>query len=199
MPGEHIEEYLLEQYAMDALPEQPRAALDEHLLGCADCQARLVQLDAFLSAFKPAILQMQEQPAARRNFFRLPRLVWLGSAAMVATCGLILMVRPAANTVAPAVIQMQALRGPEKAARLTAGQPAFLVFDVGGQAGPSKYEIEVVDRSGKEIWTDVVETKDDTLRIPARKLAPGSYWVRVYRDQIEKKLLGEYALLVVKP
>lgn len=200
MSGDHIEENLLEQYAMGDLPEQPRAALDEHLLGCPDCQSRLVQLDAFLAAFRPAVLQMQKQPVAARKQFRLlPRLAWLGSVAVLAACLLFLILRPGIHPAAPAIVQMQALRGPERAVRLTAGQSAVLVFDVSGQAQPVKYEIEVVDRSGKAISTFEAEAKGETLSVPVRKLESGSYWVRVYRDLPEKRLFEEYALRVAKP
>jgi hypothetical protein len=198
MSNDHIEENLLEQYAIGDSPEQSRAAIDEHLLCCQDCQSRLVQLDTFLAAFRPAVLQMQKQPATARKQFRLlPRLVWLGSAAALATCLLFLILVPGTHPVAPAIIQMHALRGPERAVRLTAGQSAVLVFDVSGQAQAVKYEVEVVDRSGKPISTFEAETKGETLSVPVRKLESGSYWVRVYRD--EKRLLEEYALRVAKP
>jgi hypothetical protein len=196
----HIEDNRLEQYAMGALPEQPRAAVDEHLLACADCQSRLVQIDLFLAAFRPAILQMQTQPAVARKEFRLfPRLVWPASVAAMAACLLLVTVGPGAHPVAPAIVQMQALRGPGRVARLTAGQSALLVFDVAGEASPAKYEIEVVDRSGKAVYTAATEAIGDTLSFPVRKLYPGSYWVRVYRDRPEKELLEEYALRVEKP
>ncbi len=198
MSDEHIEENLLEQYAMDVLSEQPRDELDEHLLACLECQSRLVQLDAFLAAFRPAVLQMQKQPVMRLHQFRLfPRLVWLVSVAVVAA-SLFLILRSGARPVTPAIIQMRALRGPESVARLTAGRPALLVFDLAGTARPAKYQVEVVDSLGKALWTVAAETKGDRLSVPVRKLEPGSYWVRVYRDQPEKSLFEEYALRVAK-
>lgn len=200
MSNAHIEENLLEKYAMGVLPGPPRAELDEHLLACPECQSRLVQLDGFLAAFRPAVLQMQTRPGvARKPFGLLPRLVWLGSAAALAVCLLLVILRPGARPAAPAIIQMQALRGLDRAARLTAGQSALLVFDVAALAAPAKYEIEVVDLSGKAIWTVETVAKGGRLSVPVRKLEPGSYWVRVYRDQPEKGLLEEYALRVEQP
>jgi Putative zinc-finger len=194
----HIEENLLEQYAIDALPEQPRAEVDEHLLGCPECQSRLVQLDAFLAAFRPAVLEIQREPAGGKRFRLLPRLVWLSSVAVPAACLVILFLRPAVRPVAPAIIQMQALRGPERAVQVTPGQSALLVFDVAGHAVPAAYEIELVDRSGRAVWTVHAEAKDQTLSVPVRKLDPGSYWVRMYRVQPTKELLEEYALRVAE-
>jgi anti-sigma factor RsiW len=200
MSSDHIEENLLEQYAMGVLAEQPRAALDEHLLGCPDCQSRLVQLDAFLAAFRPVVLQMKKHPVTGQKQFRsFSQLVWLSSAAALAACLLFLILKPGAQPAAPAIIQMQALRGPESAARLTAGQSAVLVFDVSGQAQPARYEIEVVDNSGKAVWTIETEAKGATLNVPLRALESGSYWVRVYRNQPEKRLFEEYALRVAEP
>jgi len=198
--GAHIEENLLEQYAMGVLPDRPRTTVDEHLLVCLECQARLVQVDEFLAAFRPAVLQVCTQPlVARKQFRLLPRFVRLGSVAALAACVLFVILRPGAHPVAPAIIQMRAFRGTDRAARLPAGRSAMLVFNVAGQSRLAKYEIEVVDLSGKAIWTVETEAKGDSLRIGIRKLDPGSYWVRIYRGQPDKRLLEEYALRVEQP
>lgn len=199
MSDKHIEESLLEQYAMDVLPEQLRAGLDEHLLGCQDCQSRLVQLDTFLNAFRPAVRQMRQQPVATRRIRLFPRLVWLAPVAALTASLVFLVLRPGVPAVTPAFVQMRALRGPETAARLTAGQPAVLVFDIAGRDRGAKYEVEVVDPLGKTVWTVACESKEERLSVPVRKLEPGSYWVRVYRNQPERSLLEEYALRVAKP
>src|SRR6185312_7032512 len=95
MSSDHIEENLLERYAMGALAEEPRAALDEHLLGCQDCQTRLIQIDAFLAAFRPAVREMRGQPATgRKPFLFVPKLVWPGSIVALAACLLFLVLRP---------------------------------------------------------------------------------------------------------
>lgn len=195
MSDTHIEENLLEQYAMDALPEQQRTGVDEHLLECMDCQARLIQVDAFLHAFRPAVVEMRQQPTVKWRMRFFPRLVWLAPAA--ATAMLVFLVfRPGIQSVAPAIIQMRALRGIESVARLTAGQPAVLVFDVAGRDRAAKYEVEVVSPLGKAVFAAAAETKEGKLSVPLRNLEPGSYWVRVYRSQPEKSLLEEYALKV---
>ena len=184
---------------MEVLPAQQRAGVDEHLLGCLDCQSRLIQLDTFLHAFRPAVVEMKQEPVVKRRIRLFPRLVWLAPAATAAALLLFLTFRPGVQSVAPALIQMRALRGLESVARLTAGQPAVLVFDIAAREQTAKYEVEVVDPLGKAVWTAAVENKAGRLSVPARNLEPGSYWVRVYRSQPEKSLLEEYALKVARP
>ena len=191
----HIEENLLERYAMGLVPEQLLAELEEHLLACPDCQSRLMQLDQFLAAFRQAAPGIQTQPAPLWTRFRfLVRPAWLAPAAALAAGLLFVVLKPGAPPVAPAIVQMQALRGPEIAAQLAAGKPALLVFDVRDAETTGGFEVEVVDLNGKPVLALETEAKDGRLSVPVPKLGRGSYWVRVYRGGPERRLLEEYAL-----
>lgn len=48
----HISEDILDQYALNKLPESEAAALEEHLLVCFDCQDRLQLTDDFIAALR---------------------------------------------------------------------------------------------------------------------------------------------------
>ncbi len=55
----------LELYAMDALPEEERAAIDAHLADCAACAAEVAGLAAVVDAL-PAAVPLREPPAPLR-------------------------------------------------------------------------------------------------------------------------------------
>jgi hypothetical protein len=96
------------------------------------------------------------------------------------------------STVAPAIVTMQSLRGPESPARVEAGRPAILVFDI-ETATSGSYEARVVDLSGNEIQKPRTASQDGRLTVPLEGLSKGSYWVRVYRAG-ESDPIAEYGL-----
>jgi anti-sigma factor RsiW len=197
MSSPHIEENLLERYAMGPLPEQILAVLEEHLLVCPDCQSRLVRLDEFVAAFREVASKIQSRPARGWTpLRRFPRLAWAVPAAALAAALLLMIFKPGTTPAAPAIVHMQALRGPEALARIAAGQPALLVFDVPETGAPVKYEVEVVDPNGAPVLTVESESHAGQLSVPVRKLGRGSYWVRVYQHLPGRRLLEEYALRV---
>src|SRR5690242_6887336 len=130
MQQPHINEEILDRYALGALPEDVVANVEEHLLVCAACQARLRQADEFSTVFRVAALEPDARPM-RRWWPRL-RLRVAGLAAAAAMAGGILFVASQRDLapVAPAVVALHALRGPETAPQVPAGKPALLVFDV---------------------------------------------------------------------
>jgi hypothetical protein len=50
----HIPEEILDEFAMEKLPEPDCALWEEHLLICAACQDRLAEMDEFIRAAKDA-------------------------------------------------------------------------------------------------------------------------------------------------
>ncbi len=192
---QHIEEDLLDQYAMGTLPAELTQQLEEHLLSCKLCQARLVETDEFLPVFKAAATQPDARPRpAQKRILMLPASVWAGAAALagLVIC-LIAWPRPVPNLV-PATVMMQSLRGAEGEARMASAKPALLVFDLPVEAPPENYEIEVVDTAGNEILKTRAELKNGQLAGRFGKLAAGSYWVRIYLTRPAPELIAEYGL-----
>jgi hypothetical protein len=195
MPDPHINEDALERYAMGRLPEQSLAEVEEHLLACPDCQSQLMEFDEFLTVFKKASAERRIKQAAYPALFRrFIRPVWFVPAAALAACLLVMIMKPGPGPVAPAIVQMQALRGPETAAQIPAGKPAQLFFDVAEADTPVRYRIEIVDPKGSPVLAVEGESGNGRLSVPVRKLRHGSYWVRLYQVQPERKLLEEYGL-----
>jgi hypothetical protein len=194
-PTSHIEEDLLDQYAMATLPEGLVAEVEEHLLICSFCQKRLVETDEFLTIFREAANQMGARPARQpRRFWPSRAIAWASAAAAVAAllAFLISAERHDAKP-PPATLFMQSLRGPGAAAHIVSDRPYRLVFDLPVQATVD-YEVDIVDEVGNGILTIRAEVRNGQLLVPLEKLERGSYWVRVFRAQPDKQLVAEYGL-----
>jgi hypothetical protein len=196
MPTPHIDENVLDRYAMGTLPGAAIPQVEEHLLTCSLCQSRLVETDDFVIHFRAAATQVELQPASFwQRFLSAYRLIWGGSA--VAAAGLMLLLvtgEPRLSKPQPAVVLMQSLRGPEEQAQIAKGSPSLLIFDVPIPATHPSYEVEVVDTAGKQILKGQGIVKDDRLAFPIQKLAPAGYWVRIYQKQPARTLVAEYGL-----
>jgi len=179
MPRPHTEDDQLDRYGMGVLPPDAAAEVEEHLLACAGCRERLRQSDEFTALFREAAVL----PEARRRG-------WAGSwgwraagaaaaaAAMVAV--LFVGTRRDGPPAAPAIVMLQALRGPEAPAEIQAGRPAILLFDIDAPARGT-YEARIFDSNGEEVLKPRAEAREGRLSVAVESLSKGSYWVRVYR------------------
>ena len=196
MSMQHIEENLLDQYAMGTLPQGSITEIEEHLLICLLCQRRLVAVDEFLPLFRSAATPLDARATpwwlgalAFRRWF------WSGTAAALAALLIFLATGESHKAkLAPAILLMQSMRGPEADAEMVSGRPCLLVFDLAIPANHEDYEIEVVDAVGSEVLHHGGDFKDGRLTVLVQRLAPGSYWVRVYRKQVARELMAEYGL-----
>jgi anti-sigma factor RsiW len=194
MPQPHIDEELLDQYALGSLGRELLPAVEEHLLVCPDCQTRLAAADEFLGLFRVAATLPD---ARRRTFpsrlFSARVLTWAGAAAMVVTVFFLMSGAFRQSPVAPAMVFMHGLRGPEAAAAIPAGKPARLVFDLTPTGTAQDYEVRIVNLLGTQVLAAPVELSDGHLSILIRKPKFGSYWVRVYR-KANRELIAEFGL-----
>jgi anti-sigma factor RsiW len=188
----HIEEDLLDQYAMGTLPQDSAQHVEEHLLSCTVCQARLKETDEFLAVYSVAAAEMQTRVPWRGIHLAPARAVWASAAVLAAAAALWIAV-PRRSSAPPATVWMQSLRGPESQAHVASGKPALLVFDLPVAASATNYEIEVVDPAGNPVLTAPAQLTKGRLS-GLLKLASGTYWVRVYHTQPRKELVAEYGL-----
>ena len=193
-PTPHIEEDLLDQYAMATLPEGSVAEVEEHLLGCSFCQKRLVEADEFLTVFRKAATELGARPAQQpRQFWPSRVIAWGSAAALAALLVFLISGQRQEAKPPPAIVFMQSLRGPWTEAQIVSGRPCRLVFDLPVQSTVD-YEVEIVDEIGKGILTIRAEVRNGQLIVPLKKLGRGSYWVRVYRVRPDRQVLAEYGL-----
>jgi hypothetical protein len=196
MPTPHIDENVLDRYAMGTLPGAAIPQVEEHLLSCSLCQSRLVETDDFLIHFRAAATQVELHTAPFwQRFVNAQRLIWGGSAVAAAALMLLLVSgEPRFSKPQPAMVLMQSLRGPEEQAQIAKGSASLLIFDVPIPATHPSYEVEVVDTAGKQILKGQGIVKDDRLAFPVQRLAPAAYWVRIYQKQPARTLVAEYGL-----
>jgi len=121
----------------------------------------------------------------------------LAAACLVALAGAIVAWRmQSPMTMAPAAfVKLVALRGGEDSAGAPSGRPLDLVFDRTDLPADSSYRAEVVNSSGRQMWSGSVRIADQNLSIRvARPLRAGAYWVRLYSSA--GPLLREFGLNV---
>src|SRR4029077_17921903 len=113
MPAPHIDDSMLDQYAMGILREDLVAGLEEHFLVCRACQDRLIETDELLRLFRAAATQIEPRPMSVFDRIRTTRPI-LSLGALAATM-LVLISVPTRHPgpQPPAIVSMQALRGPE--------------------------------------------------------------------------------------
>jgi hypothetical protein len=193
---EHIEDNLLDQYALGNLPRESITELEEHVLACSFCQRRLVEVDEFLILFRVgATLEDGGTAPQWINAFTPRNLLWPGAATALAILLMFLTTGDSHHArLPPAILLLQSLRGPEAGAEMASARPYLLVFDMAAPASREAYEIEIVDTVGNEVLKRDAEARDGRITALIERLARGSYWVRVYRKQPGRKLLAEYSL-----
>ena len=196
MSTPHIEEDLLDEYAVGTLTAGAIAEIEEHLLVCSFCQKRLVETDEFVTIFRSAATQLNTRPASawkRQTRFRI--VSWAGATAAAAALLAFLISEERSNMhLPPATVLMQSPRGAE-VAHTASGRSCLLVFDLAISATTADYEITIVDAAGNEILKTAAEVRNGQLNLLVQKLARGSYWVRVYRKHAHREqLVAEYGL-----
>jgi hypothetical protein len=194
MPELHLNDELLDQYALGILAEERLAGVEEHLLICEACQSRLDASDEFAMLFRETAVQPDVRSQRSWRMFWNHRVAnWTVAAAAVFSI-LVLAVGPFRKPpTAPATVFMQSLRRPDAPAQVAAGRPALLVFDILPTAGVNNYEARFVNPVGIEILAAAISSKDGRLAVLVDRLPPGSYWVRVFRTD-NREPIAEYGL-----
>jgi hypothetical protein len=192
----HISEDNIDLYAIGALEGEALAEVEEHLLTCPECQARLLEMDEFIEVFRVAAVQPGARSVARSwSLWQRRTLVWATATAGVVLVAVLAAPKETGINVPPVIVELQSLRGPEVSARVPVGRSALLRFDVLPQTAPGNYEIEVVDAGGFPVLTTNAEVRDGKLTATIAKLTGGSYWVRVYTPRPVRDLVAEYGLI----
>ncbi len=62
---DHVNDELLEGYALANLSEPDVSYIEEHLLVCAPCRQRLVEADQFVALIRNAFQHVNEEPVDR--------------------------------------------------------------------------------------------------------------------------------------
>jgi hypothetical protein len=206
----HIQEEVLEAYALGRIAESESLGLEEHLLLCRVCQQQLERTDEFVRAFRVAArgLPVDSQPPAHGTVLKAIPVAgffagWWSPAPVAAAFALAAM---GVVSLAPrpivlqhmAAVRLDAVRGAGvgPVAVVAAAQGLELELDTKGLDGAA-FRVELSDARGRQLWQGpraLPIAGDNVIRasIP-RAVSAGQYWVRLY-DPADGRLVREYGL-----
>lgn len=191
----------LEVYCLDSLSEPALSELEEHLLVCLPCQARVEEMDVYTRAMRGAALAVRSS-AAKPGFWSSwwrPQFAWAAGLAAVILAVAVGLEAPNAllrHPGAPYSIALETTRGDAASNRAPHGRPLILNLDVTQLAGFPHYLLQIVNSSGAAVWNAQVrpDSGGKITQATKRDLASGVYYVRIYSPS--KALLREFALQI---
>jgi anti-sigma-K factor RskA len=187
--GSHVPEELLVLYISGRLPEQTSGELEEHMLMCESCQAQLDALDEHLRVGAQAAREIRGEQkklkGARGSFWRWngPTIAWAAVAAVVVCAAAPSFFRRGEQlSVASTEVSLNASRGGSQTL-VSHAQAGNIVLNIDLLELPNQtsYHLQLVDRSGRQIWAGTGTNTQQHIRaaIP-NPLASGQYWVRIF-------------------
>jgi hypothetical protein len=187
--GSHVPEEVLVSYVSGRLPEQASVELEEHMLMCESCQAQLDAVDEHLRVGAQAAREIRGEQmklkSARRSFWRWngPTIAWAAVAAVVVCAAAPSFFRRGERISAvPTEVSLTSSRGVAQTL-VSHAQAGNIVLNIDLLELPSQgsYNLQLVDRSGWQIWAGTGINSHQHIRaaIP-NPLASGQYWVRIF-------------------
>jgi hypothetical protein len=200
--GDHPSDEALEQYATHSLPEPALAEIEEHLLVCSQCQERLEEIDAYVSAMRSAAKRLDQEDESRKRYWaRISRVLtfrrfgWaMAVTALVLGAVALRIATRQDRTAAPFALLLETSRGSEMQ-HAPAGRRLELSLDTQGLPSFSRYAVEIIDESKQLQYESQVTAEKSVVRasLPAG-LRRGTYFVRLYSPL--RELLREYGLQI---
>jgi hypothetical protein len=188
----HLAEDTLEMYSMGRLSETEIDNVEDHLLICPVCQDRLTETDQFVHAIQSAARKLELEPTAepwwKKLFVLTPTPVW--AAAACAAIALFVFIPKQTQT---AVVDLQAMRGPEAPVQAPANAALTLKLSLNGLDNAGPLQVQIASATGQIVAISQAERVGDAAIARADKLPAGTYWVRLYSGT---EILREYGLTV---
>jgi len=189
MSASHIADEALERYSLQRSSDEEIETVEEHLLVCDECRARLDRADSYHRTMRTALRRVNAAPEKSRSRAWLPAMAVTGAFAVAAVVAI-----PAFQSGPSSTIEMAAMRGVESYTA-PAGHSLKLRVDLTGVSTEPWVSIEIADaRGGSSRMDTPAKIEGGRAVIDAGKLAPGQYWVRIKSSTGE--LLRETGLLV---
>lgn len=215
---DHPDEDVMEEYAFGRLNNASGAVLEEHLLICPHCRTTLAETDEFIrlmkygtsrqTAVRPILIWRPSlaactapaakavQPIAVRQLQTWYRPLQVSSG-ILAACAAVFMLTQSLGLLRPPTpvsLALVSYRGP-LTIEAPAGRPLDLSISAADVPPSPEYRVEVVNATGRLIWSDAASIGGGKLSAHVPKsLRAGQYWVRLYGRSSE--LLAEYGLRV---
>jgi hypothetical protein len=185
---QHIEETTLERYSMGSLAEEAAAEVEQHLLLCETCCARVTEADSYVRAMKRAAQELPDPEPSRWNL-RLLLPAFAVCTLLIAAA--VVKFSPSIER-PPATIALFTMRGTDTQAHGPSQRPLILRPDLTGLPAASSYRLDLVSVSGAPLWQGILsaEAQPPVALVPPQRR--GVYFVRLSLPS--GQLLREYAL-----
>ena len=189
---QHFDDESLEQYALGSLEELRAEILEEHLLICEPCRAKLDTAERYVKAMAGAGLRLRQEPSGF-DLFRYvpdwlnPRLIHLPmagwAAAAVVVCGLVFVsaanLRHGGRELPALDITLEAQRGTAQV--VSAHHPLHIHLDARGLDLGSAVHLSLVDAAGRNLEERSAKPATSVDFRTAHALEPGTYFVRILK------------------
>jgi hypothetical protein len=193
----HLNDDILERYAMSRLSEAESETIEDHIAFCPHCLDRLDQTTAFVEGMRTSLRnsgkEQVESKVKKPNWLQRwgTAPAWAGAA--LAAAGIFLAVNHTGNLPAPALVTLDGTRG---AATVVHGTGPF-DFELFMPAAGAHYHVELLDSDGGKCWeSDVPGAKGTLHAVVKRRLAAGQYFLHVTEPVSGSQ--HDYAVQVVK-
>ncbi len=198
--GSHVLEGTLVRYASGRLSETDADDLEEHMFMCEDCRLRLNAVDEQLQVGAQAVKELREEEKRRKSpqrshWKRGPAIAWSLAFAAILICAAVPRFSRSRNTAQgpPTVVALIASRGAAQTL-ISHAQAGNIVLQVDASELPPlpAYKLQVVDASGREIWSGDAANVRHEIKLPIPHALPsGQYWVRLFgRDSTQLREFG---------
>lgn len=209
----HPSEETLEEYVLHRLSPIQCDDLEDHLLLCETCRARLQEAESFVQAMRQAgtrireaeFFRLNQAPIWRRALSYLGevsspgRFARAGGFAIAILAVVLILPRLRTNAVEYEDVRLMSVRGSESAAKPKPNSWLRLHLDTQRLDSYSGARIVLVDANGHKVWQSEPRPGDpsqsELVVTLERKLASGNYWVRLSSEP-DGKLLREYPLKI---
>ena len=194
----HPEEDYLERYVMKTCSERESNAIEEHLLVCEHCRARLYAAEEWVSLMKTALplgpnrLRIPRWRESIGQLFTRPMTIAAGCAAMVTimlSASLLLRETPLEEQ----WVTLAATRGEQPDPTVDSHKLLRLRLDTTDLVEPM--EGQIVDAIGAPVWTQLITPSSPDIKLD-RTLQPGKYWVRINSREGGHRNLREFPLSI---
>ena len=185
---DHPSEDLLERFLFRNSSREEADAIEDHILGCNDCIARLEDLEGYIAVFRAASDELiretcmrAERRASRRARWLMPgKLGWVSAVALLLIA--ILFVPGSIsnqNEAVPLQVNVSAWRGVDITSVPT-GHPLSLHLN-STDLRPGSVVVQLVDSRGREIWHGPASVRDESVGVSLPPLSRrDNYFVRLY-------------------
>jgi hypothetical protein len=202
---DHPSEDVLERYSFRNSTLEEIEVVEDHILGCTDCIARLEDIENYTAVLRVAFDELSqgahvraEKRTRRKRWFMPERLVWASAGALLLIAiSFVSGFTSARHEEIPVRVNVSAWRGVDVDSVAT-GHPLDLRLN-STDLSAGAVVVQLVDSNGKEVWHGPAVVRDESVAVSLPKLKRrDNYFVRLYsagaNGEIYGDLLREYSL-----